>query len=91
MDTSPERRREPRVPSQGPVTLRASTPVPHTVQAEMVDESSSGMRIRHNDRMIETGAEVEFQTLQRQGRARIMWSRVCGSSYEAGLYILPGD
>jgi hypothetical protein len=91
MDMSPERRREPRVLSQGPITLKTQTPLPRTFAAELVDESASGLRIRHQDGLLETGTNVEFQTATRSGRARIMWSRYGGSGFEAGLYILPED
>lgn len=91
MDMSPERRREPRVPSQGSVSLRVLTPLPHLIEGELVDESASGMRVRLPGRMLETGTEIEFQAPHRQGRARVMWSRCGESGFEAGLYILPGD
>jgi hypothetical protein len=59
-----------------------------TIEAELVDVSVSGLRIRHRDRLVETGTEVEFNAAGRRGRARIMWSRHGEGDYEAGLYIL---
>ena len=89
MDSWSDRRREPRTPSDGPVTLHALAPVRQTFVGTLVDQSLSGMRVRHEGRMLETGELVEFETQLRKGRARVMWTRFGGEEgYEAGLYIL---
>ena len=67
-------------------TVKNGEPVAIRSGASTYDES---FRIRHQDRMLETGAEVEFHSDDRRGRARIMWSRYGESGFEAGLYILP--
>ena len=85
-----DRRQEPRTPRDGPVTLRAYPPLARTIPATLVDESNSGLRIRHQDKMLETGETVDFETMLRSGRARVMWTRFGGPDlFEAGLYILP--
>jgi len=90
MDSWSDRRREPRTPGDGPVTLHALAPIRQTFSATLVDQSLSGMRVRHQGRMLETGELVEFETDMRKGRARVMWTRFGGpEGFEAGLYILP--
>ena len=84
-----DRRRDARMPCEGPVILRAVAPSARTIEAWLLDESAGGFRVTHNDRWLESGVVVEFEAPGRQGSARVMWTRRQNGVNESGLYILP--
>src|SRR5689334_18332911 len=83
---SEERRREPRSPARGVVTLRPDGgPM---VTGKLVDIARSGFRAGHSLQTLLPNHEVEFEIAGFSGRARVVWTRILGQQVESGFLIL---
>jgi hypothetical protein len=83
-----ERRGEPRIGTQGEITLllRDTSPVP--IPAQLMDISSSGFRVSHHYSGLSSGQVVEFRHRRAAGEARVMWSRILQTHVESGFLVL---
>ncbi|MCS7042261.1 MAG: PilZ domain-containing protein [Bryobacteraceae bacterium] len=84
-----ERRREPRQPASGPVTLELLDVLPRRViEGRLVDISPSGFRASHGYAGLTSGQRVRFEYPGRRGEARVAWTRVAGKEVESGFFVL---
>jgi hypothetical protein len=83
-----EKRREPRRPARGLVTLRIPGPRAAQIQGQLVDVSDGGFRASHDNASLEPGQVVEFEHQHQKGSARAVWNRISGSSIQTGFLIL---
>jgi hypothetical protein len=82
-----ERRKEPRVPADGELTLYIDDPAPAEVRGRLVDVSRSGFRARHGYPRFEPGQPVRVRHPVSAGRARVMWNRILEDRVETGLLL----
>jgi hypothetical protein len=82
-----DQRREERRPADGLVKVRFGLPEREVV-GRLVDVSTSGFRIAHDCRTLETGQTVEFSHPEAQGKARVVWNRIAGTGVESGLLLV---
>ena len=82
-----ERRKEPRQAASGWVELLVDGPEPCLVVGELVDRSAHGFRAEHKSNLLVTGMEVTFRSQDRDGRARVMWTRIDGARHMSGFLI----
>ncbi|MGC8759955.1 MAG: PilZ domain-containing protein [Bryobacteraceae bacterium] len=88
-ESFPERRREPRLPASGAVRLVLVEGAPiRTLEGRLVDTSLSGFRAAHGYAGLASGQEVEFETADRRGRARVAWTRVAAGEAESGFFLV---
>ena len=78
-------RREERVPAEGIVWIEFG---PHSLAARLQDVSASGFRAAHDCPYLTTGEVVTFRHPYSTGSARVVWSRITGSSLESGFLIV---
>jgi len=83
----PERRREPRKATSGPVLIRPVDSTEAAFTGELVDVSPSGFRARHHFARLQAGELVEFDHAQGKGIARVVWVRIVGPSVETGFLV----
>ncbi len=83
-----ERRREKRQQASGAVTLHLAGTPGEVVSGELLDVSPSGFRIRHHNRALRPGLEVQVIYPWGEVNARIMWTREVGDSIESGFFIV---
>ena len=83
-----DRRKEPRVPADGELTLFCDTPAPAVVLGRLVDVSRSGFRARHTYLRFEPGQDVRFERPDSSGRARVMWNRILDDRAETGFLVI---
>ncbi len=89
METSfVDRRKEPREPADGELTLFCDDPAPAEVRGRLVDISRSGFRARHSYQRFEPGQNVRFLRPDSSGRARVMWNRILEDHVETGFLVL---
>ena len=84
----PEKRREPRKLTQGELRLRWEGGPSSPIEGDLVDISLHGFRAAHKHTGLETGQEVVYEHSDTRGRARVMWTRILGSSVETGFLVL---
>lgn len=85
-DSYMERRREPRKPASGSVTLQPDGG--NAVVGELLDISASGFRARHADRTLCTGQQLRFEHATARGKARVMWNRIADGNVESGFLLI---
>lgn len=83
-----ERRRVSRVAAEGPIWLQVRAPQSKRIEGRLLDESAAGFRVRHTDRSLATGDEVEFSYSGRSGRARVVWTRILPEEAQSGFVVL---
>jgi len=83
-----ERRREPRRPASGPVRLGLKSPSPQELDAELMDVSTSGFRIRHRYGPLALGSDVVFRHPEAAGHARVVWNWVLPDHVETGFVVI---
>lgn len=85
----PEKRREPRRPADGAVTLRLiDAPPSQIIHGRLLDVSPHGFRAAHPFPGLVTGQEVHFEYSSCSGRARVAWNRIVAGDVQTGCYIL---
>ncbi|MGD1095516.1 MAG: hypothetical protein ABSB35_26415 [Bryobacteraceae bacterium] len=85
---APERRRAPRTPSSGSIQLSFEDPAPVTLEAELVESSSTGFRAAHEYKNLTPGIIVEFRRESAAGRARVIWTHVLDGRRISGFHLL---
>jgi len=83
-----DRRREPRRPASGPVSLTLKAPVPRELDAELLDVSTSGFRISHCHGLLALGTDVSFRHPEAAGHARVVWNWVLPDHVETGFVVI---
>jgi hypothetical protein len=84
----PEKRRETRRPAGGGLTLTFNDDPGSPIEGALVDISLHGFRAAHHHTGLVTGQEVHYSHSGGRGRARVMWTRILGSSVESGFLVL---
>ena len=82
-----ERRREPRRPASGPVLLALQDSAARQLDAELMDVSDSGFRIRHHHGLLPLGALATFRHPESAGQARVVWNWVLPDHVETGFVV----
>jgi hypothetical protein len=82
-----DQRREERRPAEGLVMVRFGQPQREMV-GRLVDVSTSGFRIAHDCRTLETGQTIEFSHPEAHGKARVVWNRIADTGVESGLVLV---
>lgn len=83
-----EKRREPRRPGHGPVTITIDEPVKAEIIGTLVDFSPSGFRAAHGHGALSKGQVVAFQHFNRTGIARVIWNRITADAVDTGFLII---
>jgi ribosomal protein L35AE/L33A len=71
-----DRRRDLRHAASGKVQLRFEGGSPGEVEADLMDISASGFRLRHRHGSLPLGANVAFRHPEAAGKARVVWMDV---------------
>ena len=80
-----DRRREPREPATGSVTVRLGGK--REIEGEMVDVSPSGLRIRYKGEPLPIGSEVDITYPWGRVSASIVWVALAGPWVDVGFLI----
>ena len=83
-----EKRREGRQTAHGGLRLTLTGEPSSPIEGSLVDTSGHGFRAAHEHTGLVTGQEVEFEHPKARGRARVIWTRILGSSVESGFLVL---
>jgi len=83
-----ERRIAPRVPRSGRLEITYADPLPATVDAELIESSSTGFRASHACARLVPGLEVHFGGGGNSGRARVIWTHVLQKQRVSGFLLL---
>jgi len=83
-----EKRHERRVLARGALTLGWEGGPSSPIEGHLMDISVHGFRAAHKHAGLVTGQEVVFEHSGARGRARVMWTRILGSSVESGFLVL---
>ncbi len=83
-----EKRRESRRRTQGMVQVRFSNPRPTKVRGRLIDISSNGFRMAHDETSLAAGIIVDFSHSEGSGRARAMWNRIIEGRVETGFLVV---
>jgi hypothetical protein len=82
-----DRRREPRQPASGTVTLTPADAPSFT--ADLLDDSPSGFRAEYSEAGIRSGTELRVTTASAQHyRVKVAWTIVAGGKSQSGFYRL---
>jgi hypothetical protein len=85
----PEKRREPRHQATGRLTLHPADGGPGSrIEGQLMDISVHGFRAAHSNAGLGAGQEVRFEHAHARGRAKVVWTRVQGSTVETGFVVL---
>ena len=83
-----ERRIAPRVPCTGRLEIMYADPLPATVDAELIESSSTGFRASHACARLVPGLEVRIGRNGNSGRARVIWTHVLQQNRVSGFLLL---
>ena len=83
-----ERRRNPRQPTQGVVFFTIKQLDPLEVRGLLEDLSGNGFRAAHDFTGLCPGEQVEFRHDHGTGVAKVIWTRISGSTVESGFLVL---
>jgi hypothetical protein len=81
------RRAQPRRSSGGLVILNLEKPLSPEVVGSLVDLSLGGFRVRYESAQLERGDRVQFRHKAGTGSAVVIWTRILGSTLEAGFQV----
>jgi hypothetical protein len=84
-----ERRGAPRNAESGAIEISFAAPVPITIEAELIETSTTGFRASHDSKALEPGLEVRYQSDRGSGNARVIWTHVLEGRRVSGFLILP--
>lgn len=79
-----ERRREPRRPASGTVTL--TLPDGASFVATLLDKSENGFRAEYGAAGVRSGTEVRVEIETREFSARVAWTVTAGGKSQSGFY-----
>jgi hypothetical protein len=79
-----ERRREPRRPASGTLTL--TSPDGPSFTATLLDTSDSGFRAEYHEPGIRSGTELKVMTDSGEFRVRVAWTLTVGGKSQSGFY-----
>ena len=83
-----EKRREQRRRVTGSVEIRLGGPGARRIGGVLIDVSTSGFRMAHQDAALEAGEIVEFSHGEAAGKARVMWNRIVEGRVETGFLLI---
>lgn len=86
-----ERRVAPRIARSGMVEIAFAAPVPMTIQAALIETSSSGFRASHDSKAVEAGLAVRYKWDGESGEARVIWTHVLEGRRVSGFLVLVAD
>ncbi len=85
---APDRRIAPRSPSSGRVEISFADPHPVSLEADLLETSSTGFRAAHTCKNLAPGLEVHFRRSNCAGRARVIWTHVLEDRRVSGFILL---
>ena len=83
-----DRRREPRIPATGQLSVFLEDPVTQEIRGELVDISRGGFRAAHDYPGFHSGQQVRFRHPMSEGRARVIWNRITSARVETGFLVM---
>jgi hypothetical protein len=83
-----ERRIAPRLPGAGHLEIMYADPLPATVDAELIERSSTGFRASHACARLVAGLEVSIRRDGNSSRARVIWTHVLQEHRVSGFLLL---
>jgi len=83
-----ERRAAPRHAESGAIEISFAAPVPITIEAELIETSTTGFRASHDSKDLEPGLEVRYQSDRGSGKARVIWTHVLEGRRVSGFLIV---
>ena len=86
-----ERRRAPRIAQTGYVELSFDNPVPTTINANLIERSSTGFRASHECKTLDPGLLVRYDRQGFSGTARVMWTHVLDGQRVSGFLLIYAD
>lgn len=86
--STPDRRKNTRLPSSGPVEIEFDAPASITVHGELIDLSAMGFRAAHQSSGLVAGTEVCFRWEGASGRARVIWTHILQGNCVSGFLLL---
>lgn len=78
----------PREPMSGIVEISFETPVPTTIQANLVEISATGFRASHDSKAIEPGLAVRYRWVGASGEARVIWTQLLAGRRVSGFVLV---
>lgn len=86
--SSPDKRRELRLPASGQVRIFVDEGIETEIDAILVDVSASGFRASHLHAALSKGQTVQFEHPGAKGLARVIWNRITPGAIETGFLIV---
>jgi len=85
---APDRRSAARSPSSGRVEISFANPHLVTLEAELLETSSTGFRAAHTCKHLAPGLDVQFRRATCAGQARVIWTHVLEDRRVSGFIVL---
>lgn len=86
-----DRRGAPREAERGVVEISFDTPVPMTIQANLVETSAIGFRALHDSKAIEPGLVVRYKRVGASGEARVVWTQLLQGRCVSGFLVVRAE
>jgi hypothetical protein len=83
-----DRRIAPRAPSSGRVEISFANPHPMTLDAQLLETSSTGFRAAHTSKHLAPGLDVQFRRETCSGQARVIWTHILEDRSVSGFILL---
>lgn len=83
-----EKRSEERRPVTGVVRIKFTDPQPLEVDGKLMDVSAGGFRMKHHCPALRSGQLVEFDHVEANGQAQVMWNRILAGGIETGFRVV---
>jgi hypothetical protein len=83
--TNRDRRGATRVVESGRVRIWFANPARVDLEADWIETSATGFRLAHDSSALEPGLEISYQSPERSGRARVVWTHVLDGRRVSGF------
>lgn len=83
-----DRRSAPRSAASGRVKIWFENPARVELEAEWIESSATGFRLAHDSTALEPGLEISYESGDRRGRARVVWTHVFEGRRVSGFIAL---
>jgi hypothetical protein len=80
-----DRRAAVRSVESGRVRIWFENPARVELEAEWIEMSATGFRLAHDSDALEAGLEIRYESRERSGRARVVWTHVLGGRRVSGF------
>ncbi len=83
-----EKRREPRLATDGLVRIVIEDQEHLAIEGQLVDVSASGFRVSHSSATLSKGQLVRFEHPTARGCSKVIWNRITTEIVETGFLIV---